>query len=81
MDSDQTEIQNARRMKNLQQQVRNEAERLSEQGAAPDNDANIGEDPALSPVKRDFDDENLGNMNEEQPFDPGYDFENQNNMY
>ena len=20
-------------------------------------------------------------MNEEQPFDPGYDFENQNNMY
>ena len=41
----------------------------------------IGNDPGLSPVQRDLDEENLGNLNEDQPLDGGFDFDNQNNTY
>jgi hypothetical protein len=62
-------------MKNLQQQVRNEAEKLSERAAAVpvDDEAGLG---GFSPVQREDDEEPFGRIDENQPLGGGMGFDN-----
>ena len=66
-------------MKNLQQQVRNEAERLSERAAAVDNEAGLGGDLGFSPVQREYEEEPFGRIDENQPLGGGMVFGDGNN--
>ena len=65
-------------MKNLQQQVRNEAEKLSERAAAVpvDNESGLGGELGFSPVQREYDEEPFGRIYENQPLGGGMGFDN-----